>query len=301
MTTHSRWMSPGLGLNVRVMKRLLSDRGVRESRSGERSRAMRENPAVEGSDAATRLCCRTAEDNLPRLVDPLRVWQTGSSIARRARVCSAREASSASGGYPTSVSVSPFAGITMNSELRRASSRSATARWAVNFAPPTLTQAPTSARTMLRQNASACSRAISTPSASRSQVNSCSSRIVVAPSRGLQNVAKSCSPSRACAATCIAATSSAAGCHSVCRRRRGSCAASASAMRYSYRRQTAEKRASNPSGANSDDATLISDSSPAMPFRRRARALGPAGPGRPPRSGRFRMRSCASVRSTCAT
>ena len=54
-------------------------------------------------------------------------------------------------------------------------------------------------------------------------------------------------------------------------------------------------------GANSDDATLISDSSPAMPFSRRARALGPAGPGRPPRSGRFRMRSCASVRSTCAT
>ncbi len=64
----------------------------------------------------------------------------------------------------------------------------------VRLASPTATQAPTRARTMLWQNASARTRATSTPSSSLVHANSCRVRIVVAPGRGLQYAAKSWRP-----------------------------------------------------------------------------------------------------------
>ena len=61
------------------------------------------------------------------------------------------------------------------------------------------------------QKASARTVATASPSASRAQPSSCSVRIVVAPSRRLQNAAKSCSPSSARDASSIASTSSGRG------------------------------------------------------------------------------------------
>ena len=60
---------------------------------------------------------------------------------------------------------------------------------------PTSSSAPTRLRTIEWQKASADTAASTTPSGPRVQSRRCSARTVVAPSRRLQNAAKSCSPS----------------------------------------------------------------------------------------------------------
>jgi hypothetical protein len=68
------------------------------------------------------------------------------------------------------------------------------ARWPGLRPSPTAMSAPTSARTMLWQNASATTVATAMPSPSRRQSRTRSDRMVVAPSRRRQKAAKSCSP-----------------------------------------------------------------------------------------------------------
>ena len=114
--------------------------------------------------------------------------------------------------------------------VRARASRSLAGSGTSSAPPPTATQAPTSARTIEWQNASACSRATSTPSASRDQPKACSSRIVVDPARGRQYAAQSCSPASSRAAASIAVTSSSRGHATVKARASGSCSAAASAI-----------------------------------------------------------------------
>jgi hypothetical protein len=105
-------------------------------------------------------------------------------------------------------------------------------------------------RTMLWQKASARTVAVMIPSAPRTRLSSCRVRIVVAPSRFLQYAAKSCSPSRPCAASFIASTSRGQSCQRTWWRSSGSTPPGLSVTRYAYRRQIAEKRASKPGGAS---------------------------------------------------
>ena len=96
---------------------------------------------------------------------------------------------------------------------------------------PTGSSAPTSARTMLWQNASATMTPTATPAASRCQSRRRSARTVVAPSRRRQKAAKSCSPSSNVAAAFMAARSSGRGFQSVSCLRSGSAAAGRSQIR----------------------------------------------------------------------
>ena len=82
------------------------------------------------------------------------------------------------------------------------------------------------------QNASATTRASTTPSAPRAQEKSSKVRTVVAPARRLQKAAKSLSPSSPALAWFITSTSTGSGSHTVSRRRTGSAVASESAIRY---------------------------------------------------------------------
>ena len=81
------------------------------------------------------------------------------------------------------------------------------------------------------QNASARTVATASPLGVRPQDSSCSTLTVVAPSRCLQNDAKSCCPRRSIAASFIRATSNGRGQASTCPRTSGSTAAGESATR----------------------------------------------------------------------
>ncbi|CPU67271.1 Uncharacterised protein [Mycobacteroides abscessus] len=135
----------------------------------------------------------------------------------------------------TSSSTSPCAGTTPAPASRRRLARSAAGHPTSRRPSPTASDAPTSARTMLWQNASARTCATTSPasgpSVGRDHDRSCSSRIVVAPGRGLQNAAKSRTPSRGRTAASIAATSSGRRFHSTHSRRSGSRCAGSSATR----------------------------------------------------------------------
>ncbi len=139
-------------------------------------------------------------------------------------------------------------------------------------------------------------------------------RIVVAPSRGRQNGRKSCSPTNGATASPIAVhVEPAAGLEpeDVSRAAAGPAASRSSASRYRYRRHTAEKRASKPTGASAAERTTTSGGS--TPARRRTsdsrsagRATpGNASPGRPARRRRATTwpRACtpASVRPATVT
>ena len=191
----------------------------------------------------------------------------------------------------------------MNSELRRAPRRAARPRArAVSLPPPDRDAGPDE-----RAHHAAAEGVGLQPGDEHAvgrrapRSNACSSRIVVAPARGLQKRREVVQAEQRLrgvvhrvdvergrdARACAAAGADPAP----PRRPRCGTRSAARTPRSARRTRRGELRR----------ATLTSDSSPAMPLSRRARALGPARTGRPPRSGRFRMRSCASVRSTCAT